>query len=156
MVRLKGMRSARACRRSPQFQFLMVRLKGPASHAGDNQRYHISIPYGAIKRRCRSASSSASVIFQFLMVRLKADNASKDIELKQSFQFLMVRLKDSWSLALWPINVISIPYGAIKRWWSTWWDEDTDEISIPYGAIKSFVAVKNGMINSNFNSLWCD
>ena len=73
------------------------------------------------------------------------------------FQFLMVQLKGLIGLLVSPTsNVISIPYGAIKRSASSRICT-ASRISIPYGAIKSHSAHTMVMCySSNFNSLWCN
>jgi len=80
---------------------------------------YISIPYGAIKSYKMRYRQLLAILFQFLMVRLKAGTytwnaetnhisipygAIKSIDSKFSktlkivFQFLMVRLKDGWKV----------------------------------------------------------
>jgi|GEM_PF-2079836 len=97
----------------------------------------ISIPYGAIKRNSFILSFAGLVVFQFLMVRLKdklkrisrvkvfpfqflmvrlkVSSPSVHREFNFKFQFLMVRLKAKFSIIFFVSNLISIPYGAIKR-----------------------------------------
>jgi len=69
----------------------------------------------------------------------------------------MVRLKVAKIVKLIKKHlIISIPYGAIKRFLSNNFHQKIYQISIPYGAIKSFYK-KNGIdTKKNFNSLWCD
>ena len=114
MVQLKGA-NVNYSSSSSEFQFLMVQLKG--SYNGFGYRcYHISIPYGSIKRNNRKSTGVRLQRFQFLMVQLK-DKAeitgrkegwisipygsikrlcrTKKLSVKIQFQFLMVQLKDS-------------------------------------------------------------
>jgi len=53
-------------------------------------------------------------------------------------------------------ELISIPYGAIKRNSKRGIGFSLFKISIPYGAIKSLVNVSEVNDNADFNSLWCD
>jgi len=53
----------------------------------------ISIPYGAIKSVMKAFRVALMSTFQFLMVRLKVIEVSKDFLKVIRFQFLMVRLK---------------------------------------------------------------
>ena len=70
----------------------MVRLKEAfiRSHCSI---FHISIPYGAIKRKIIPLLCKEVNPFQFLMVRLKAEEMQLGDYRGQAFQFLMVRLK---------------------------------------------------------------
>ena len=61
------------------------------------------------------SADSDTFIFQFLMVRLKDMRYTAVDEPQYLFQFLMVRLKVGTKLKSVQFNVISIPYGAIKR-----------------------------------------
>jgi len=70
----------------------MVRLKVYTSNGAGSSQI-ISIPYGAIKRGNFSLMGSLKTRFQFLMVRLKADD----------------------EIRIYADYYISIPYGAIKR-----------------------------------------
>ena len=75
------------------------------------------------------------IMFQFLMVRLKAKGASTFV-IYQKFQFLMVRLKDSLDINKpWYTLLVSIPYGTIKRKWERV-KFNVILVSIPYGTIK--------------------
>ena len=69
----------------------MVRLK---ADNGLNRplQIHISIPYGSIKSSSPHLNIINIVLFQFLMVRLKAVIAFL-LDTFDAFQFLMVRLK---------------------------------------------------------------
>jgi len=78
----------------------------------------ISIPSGAIKSIAGLDTVASTDIFQFLLVRLRG------------FCF---RLPDL------PFFLISIPSGAIKRYWNSYAIGQHDQISIPSGAIKSFL-----------------
>ena len=76
------------------------------------------------------------MVFQFLMVQLKADYGASGGEYVNRFQFLMVQLKVQSDFEWWPIFIISIPYGSIK---SAMFDDVANNfvgISIPYGSIK--------------------
>ena len=53
---------------------------------------NISIPYGSIKSFSNQHSSLCDVVFQFLMVQLKAPTVIA-VSLMTIFQFLMVQLK---------------------------------------------------------------
>ncbi len=55
------------------------------------------------------------VLFQFLMVRLKALLHKEKYTDEQLFQFLMVRLKVHHTVLTKINDLISIPYGSIKR-----------------------------------------
>ncbi len=114
----------------------MVRLK-VYSMVRSSVRICISIPYGAIKRQYLAKAGQTYSKFQFLMVRLKAVGNDafyysqfkfqflmvrlkvyedfRDIRSDGIFQFLMVRLKVLKIQCQRALNVISIPYGAIKR-----------------------------------------
>jgi len=74
--------------------------------------YPISIPYGAIK--------SIRLAYTLLAIF--------------SFQFLMVRLKGLYDRFYTALPVISIPYGAIKRYFER----------------------STALFHRYFNSLWCD
>ena len=78
---------------SNKFQFLMVRLK----------------------ENMETIGIITLILFQFLMVRLKDCQISTTALERYLFQFLMVRLKDSTKSVICANNLISIPYGAIKR-----------------------------------------
>ena len=120
--------------------------------------YLISIPYGSIKSQLAVSIVSVSVLFQFLMVRLKGVFHLRGdcgawpfqflmVRLKAlllitlatflRFQFLMVRLKGLIVLFCLERTSISIPYGSIKRYR---WRQQRKyiNISIPYGSIKSY------------------
>jgi len=56
----------------------------------------------------------------------------------------MVRLKESIIIAVKLSSMISIPYGAIKRWYKICKSEIVTNISIPYGAIKR-IQIKVGI-----------
>ncbi len=73
--------------------------------------------------------------FQFLLVRLKAENEEEYEKKLELFQFLLVRLKDCQQIARPFKNKISIPFGAIKS------------IQLPRSNLK---------IRQHFNSFWCD
>ena len=72
------------------------------------------------------------------------------------FQFLMVRLK-ACRVFLYALSgqVISIPYGSIKRQFAIY-NIIFTTISIPYGSIKSVITTQAVQWQSNFNSLWFD
>ena len=70
----------------------MVRLK-EYLQLNDKGLEAISIPYGSIKSVPTISDSCINQIFQFLMVRLKADTPQAIINQFVEFQFLMVRLK---------------------------------------------------------------
>jgi hypothetical protein len=55
--------------------------------------YFTSIPSGAIKRETRDGSSGQVMVFQFLLVRLKARLAYFGMLNFVKFQFLLVRLR---------------------------------------------------------------
>jgi len=59
--------------------------------------FHISIPFGAIKRVRRITETKEPIRFQFLLVRLKEASAEIEKIKAEAFQFLLVRLKDSFS-----------------------------------------------------------
>ena len=93
MVRLKDIDSGTNYQIDIKFQFLMVRLKG-----------HV--------RLCAMATQTT---FQFLMVRLKVPAICLFVWFVRKFQFLMVRLKEQRCYGYNTHDVISIPYGSIKR-----------------------------------------
>ena len=110
-----------------------------------------------LKEPCISRWTACGVMFQFLMVRLKAQIKNISDVCVRKFQFLMVRLKDSIESNITPIysfqflmvrlkvfsvmvlaevaKAVSIPYGTIKSLsvylWATY-----KSVSIPYGTIK--------------------
>ena len=71
----------------------MVRLKG-YNIFQKVRRCSISIPYGAIKSYYLKMQEPLLLLFQFLMVRLKASLQSSSKLIFKQFQFLMVRLKE--------------------------------------------------------------
>jgi len=119
-----------------KFQFLLVRLKD-LRRTNQFLRRVISIPFGAIKRVYRYLHRSSKRLFQFLLVRLKVKEQSTELAVLKKFQFLLVRLKDFLTLfntknlqtfqfllvrlkgrnghRFSYFDVISIPFGAIKR-----------------------------------------
>jgi len=66
----------------------MVRLKDNRSNKTFAQFQIISIPYGAIKRNAVSNSVLTSILFQFLMVRLKVCRYLKCFERRRHFNSL--------------------------------------------------------------------
>ena len=70
MVRLKAL-SANPPVEAKLFQFLMVRLKD-CQHLEWLKKNHVSIPYGTIKSSELDEYYQGVMLFQFLMVRLKA------------------------------------------------------------------------------------
>ena len=93
MVRLKARSNTRHVRISA-FQFLMVRLKENQGQCLSGHSRPISIPYGSIKREETRIRRFKEDLFQFLMVRLKV-LVGFLVEQLRLFQFLMVRLKGS-------------------------------------------------------------
>ena len=68
----------------------------------------------------------------------------------------MVRLKALINLIQPYINLISIPYGAIKSYIDFINCCYITIISIPYGAIKRYFEKQYYLYSRHFNSLWCD
>jgi len=56
--------------------------------------YEISIPSGAIKRGKKMTERILNILFQFLLVRLKAVVIFYTLFISSLFQFLLVRLKE--------------------------------------------------------------
>ena len=117
-----------------RFQFLMVRLKDADAHG-----------WGGIEQ------------FQFLMVRLKVTTPSARHFRPPWFQFLMVRLKGTASASCWLENLISIPYGSIKRlklmnrlFWQLLFQFLMVRLKV-VEVVQVFI-----VLLSNFNSLWFD
>ena len=92
-----------------------MRLKGDVLAGAGLKFQKISIPTGAIKSHRSLAVEHRQLLFQFLLVRLKASDGK-----------------------LYPLggNMISIPTGAIKSVTHSQLVPSTNQISIPTGAIK--------------------
>ncbi len=139
-----------------EFQFLLVRLRDQQSlwlsfdheisipsgaikslhfFSQTELRTNISIPSGAIKSLIKNGASQAAVEFQFLLVRLRADQ----------LQLNILRID------------ISIPSGAIKSSTLVSITIAAKYISIPSGAIKRTESLPDLPLTDNyFNSFWCD
>ena len=76
-------------------------------------RFCISIPYGSIKSFAPILKQFGPQVFQFLMVRLKAEESTEYKLPDATFQFLMVRLKAS---------IRSIVRALISNFNSLWFD----------------------------------
>ena len=77
------------------------------------------------------------ITFQFLMVRLKV-TPRVDYAQGEEFQFLMVRLKENEKAYQRNLDMVSIPYGTIKRKKNVGTKTRMRVVSIPYGTIKRF------------------
>ena len=93
----------------------------------------ISIPTGTIKRLLASIRCCQIIVFQFLLVRLKAV-LKHQLRFYFRFQFLLVRLK-----------VFTSPTQSKFL-----------KISIPTGTIKSQFSMSNSPPYRHFNSYWYD
>ena len=96
----------------------------------------ISIPYSSIKRKVEQLGTITLVLFQFLIVRLKAHRTLCAL-MARRFQFLIVRLKVNYNHEEVYIVSISIPYSSIKRRRIFLIAARGSMISIPYSSIKS-------------------
>jgi len=128
------MKTLKRLSKKATFQFLLVRLK---DYCFDLWLlvYKISIPSGAIKSLNSLKEIDFVIPFQFLLVRLKV---------------LLVFNKKP------PLNLISIPSGAIKRV-KPEYDIRTDRLfQFLLVRLKATDEQANLLLDTNFNSFWCD
>ena len=97
----------------PLFQFLIVRLKSDVGLCHRRSSL-VSIPYSTIKIYVSGSNTLPSVLFQFLIVRLKWCWRDRSSSSGTWFQFLIVRLKFSNICSLYSLFIVSIPYSTIK------------------------------------------